>query len=100
MLQDVILKTIIHPVVRLVSSTRFVFPSGQRGRYTLVAKLIDCIYLISLRIGVEMTKVHVAVPALQRFFLAFNKAHSISSNYDAGLVDCEPQSASSNSPPL
>lgn len=78
-LQDVILKSIVHPVVRLVSSTRLSFPSGHRGRYTLVTKLIDTMYLISLRIGAEMTKVHLAVPSLQRFFLAFDKAHGVTS---------------------
>lgn len=77
--QDVILKTIIHPAVRLASSTRFCFPSGYLGRYTLVSKLVDTMHLISLRIGAEMTRVHLAIPSLQRFFLAFDKAHDVTS---------------------
>ncbi|KAJ9590475.1 hypothetical protein L9F63_016506, partial [Diploptera punctata] len=73
-LQDVILKTILHPAIRLVSTTRFVFPSGSIARAAVAAKFVDAVYVVALRIGCEMTKRHLTVPSLQRFFLTFDKA--------------------------
>ena len=69
-----ILKTILHPAIRLVSTTRFVFPSGSIARAAVTTKFVDAVYVVALRIGCEMTKRHIAVPSLQRFFLTFDKA--------------------------
>ncbi|XP_034242666.1 WD repeat-containing protein 81 isoform X2 [Thrips palmi] len=74
-LQDVILKTILHPSVRLLSTTRMAYPSGWAARMAVTTKFCDALYLLSLRLGREMTHRHLAVPALQRFFLTFSKAH-------------------------
>ena len=68
------MKTILHPAVRLVSTTRFVFPSGSIARAAVTAKFVDAVYVVALRIGCEMTKRHLAIPSLQRFFLTFDKA--------------------------
>lgn len=69
-----ILKTILHPAVRLVSTTRFIFPSGCIARSAVAAKFVDAVYVLALRIGCEMTRRHLAVPSLQRFFFTFDKA--------------------------
>ncbi|XP_072382796.1 WD repeat-containing protein 81 [Diabrotica undecimpunctata] len=78
-LQDVILKSIINPIIRLLNSTNHVFPSGSTARNTLARKYLDVIYILAIRIGVDMTKKYLLVPSLQRFFLIFDKVFTNSS---------------------
>lgn len=82
-----ILKTILHPAVRLISTTRFVFPSGCIARSAAAAKFVDAVYVVALRIGCEMTRRHLAVPSLQRFFLTFDKAFGRPGNQHAEDVN-------------
>lgn len=83
--QDVILKDIIHPIIRLLNSTNHVFPSGSMARNTLARKYLDILYILSIRIGVDMTKKYLLVPAIQRFFQIFDKVYDNSS--EEGLVN-------------
>ncbi|XP_044759214.1 WD repeat-containing protein 81 [Coccinella septempunctata] len=80
-LQDNILKNVIHPTVRLLGSTKYIFPSGYIARAVLAKKYLDAMYVLSIRIGADMTRTHLAVPALQRFFLIFDKVHT-NENYN------------------
>lgn len=78
--QDVILKNILHPTVRLLGTTKFVFPSGAKARNVLARKYLDTLYVLALRIGADMSRTNLAVPALQRFFMIFNK---VNGDYEA-----------------
>ena len=78
---------ILHPAIRLVSTTRFMFPSGYIARSAVTAKFVDAVYVVALRIGSDMTRQHLAVPSLQRFFLIFDKAYGRPRNQHADDVN-------------
>lgn len=80
-LQDTFLKSILHPTLRLLSTTRCTFPNGVRARTALARKFLDAIHVLAVRIGPEMTRKHLCVPALQRFFLTFDKASGKTDNW-------------------
>ncbi|XP_055916786.1 WD repeat-containing protein 81 [Eupeodes corollae] len=80
-LKDVILDTIIIPSIILLGSTRCLMPSGFLGRSVLARKLLDAIYVLSVRIGPDMSKEHLCIPALRKFFLIFDKAYGIGENF-------------------
>ncbi|CAG9584549.1 unnamed protein product [Danaus chrysippus] len=80
-LQDTFLKSILQPALRLASTTRCSYPSGAAARCALTRKLLDAMYVVAVRIGPEMTRKHLCVPALQRFFLAFDKASGKTDNW-------------------
>lgn len=86
-LQDVILKNIIKPTIRFLNSTHFVMPSGFLARGVLARKLVDLLYILTIRIGTEIAKEHLCVPHLQRFFLIFDKAYGIEDPDDSNTED-------------
>ena len=86
-LQDVILKNIVKPTIRLLNSTHFVMPSGFLARGILARKLVDLLYILTIRIGSEIAKEHLCVPHLQRFFLIFDKAYGIEDPDDSNAED-------------
>ncbi|KYN05036.1 WD repeat-containing protein 81 [Cyphomyrmex costatus] len=81
-LHEPIVKSILHPTVRILSTARFTFPNGTLARVALAEKCLEAMFILSLRLGNVITKNHLAVP-IQRFFLAFDKAFS--ENLDGGV---------------
>ncbi|XP_012545772.2 WD repeat-containing protein 81 isoform X1 [Bombyx mori] len=73
-LQDTFLKIILQPALRLSSTSRCAYPNGAVARRAVCRKLVSALHVLALRVGPEMTRRHLCVPALQRFFLAFDKA--------------------------
>ena len=65
--QDTLTKSILHPAIRLMASTKILFPSGCVARSLLASKLIDCLYMLGMRLG------HLISKSLQRFFIVFDK---------------------------
>lgn len=98
-LHDIILSSIIHPIIRLLGSSRCLMPSSYLSRNVLARKLIDTLYIIAIRIGPEMTREHLCVPALQRFFFIFNKAYGINEENVLGSrkVDVSPNDSADES---
>lgn len=78
-LQETIVKSILHPSIRILSTTRFTFPNGTIARATLAEKYLQALYILSVRLGVTMTKTHLAV-SIQRFFLTFDKVFYVVNN--------------------
>lgn len=72
-LQELLLKSILYPLVQLSSSLHFCFPSGARGRQVLTYRIADVLYLVALRIGFEMSRRHLSA-VLRRFFASFSRA--------------------------
>lgn len=86
-LQEVILRNIVKPTIRLLNSTHFVMPSGFLARGILARKLVDLLYILTIRVGSEIAKEHLCVPHLQRFFLIFDKAYGIEDPDDSNAED-------------
>lgn len=73
------MKSILHPSIGILSTTRFTFPNGIVARATLAEKYLQTLYILMLRLGVTMTKTHLAV-SIQRFFLTFDKVFYVVNN--------------------
>ncbi|XP_043478579.1 WD repeat-containing protein 81 isoform X1 [Leptopilina heterotoma] len=78
-LHETIVKSILHPSIGILSTTRFTFPNGTVARATLAEKYLQTLYILMLRLGVTMTKTHLAV-SIQRFFLTFDKVFYVVNN--------------------
>ncbi|XP_074657326.1 WD repeat-containing protein 81-like [Tubulanus polymorphus] len=74
-LQDTLFQDILLPIIKLASSCSISFPSGGHGRYIICLKYIDVLYMVSLRIGFEMTREHMT-PIIQRFFSSFDRVYN------------------------
>ena len=73
-LQETIFNDLVFPLLKLLCANHISFPSGSLARKVLSYKIIDILYIISLRIGFEMTREHMTI-VLQKFFAAFNKVY-------------------------
>ncbi|XP_053957432.1 WD repeat-containing protein 81 [Anastrepha ludens] len=80
-LKETILISILLPIVRILGSTRLLMPSGYLGRSVLARKWLDAVYTLCVRIGPDMSKEHLCIPALRPFFLIFDKAFGIRENF-------------------
>lgn len=72
--QETIIKDVLSPTIKLVSSSSSHFPGGSTIRTVICHKLVDVIYVIGLRLGFEMTRNQMTV-VLKEFFSSFNQVY-------------------------
>ncbi|XP_011292647.1 WD repeat-containing protein 81 [Musca domestica] len=81
-LKDILLDSIILPVLRFLGSAQVLMPSGYLGRSVLARKFLDAIYVLSVRLGPDMTREHLCLTVLRPFFLIFDKAFGETINFE------------------
>ncbi|KAJ8680450.1 hypothetical protein QAD02_016237 [Eretmocerus hayati] len=72
-INDGIVKSILLPTVRIVSTSKFTFPNGATARFVLANKYLETLLILIVRLGNVMARNHLTTP-IQRFFVAFEKA--------------------------
>ena len=58
-LTDGLLARVLFPVLQIATSRCLIFTGGWKPRNILIYKMLDVVYLIGLRIGEEMARVHL-----------------------------------------
>ncbi|EDW75567.2 uncharacterized protein Dwil_GK23927 [Drosophila willistoni] len=86
-LQHILLDSILLPILRLLSSTNLLMPSGYLGRSLLARKFLDAIYALSVRLGSDMSREHLCQSLLCPFFLIFNKAFGLPNDFSYNLAN-------------
>lgn len=71
-LPHTLLPLILVPILQLATSRRVHFLSGSRSRIVLLNKLLDALYIVGVRIGEEMARIHLTPLALG-LFSSFDK---------------------------
>ncbi|XP_014234232.1 WD repeat-containing protein 81 isoform X1 [Trichogramma pretiosum] len=74
-IHEVIVKSILLPTVRILSTSRFSFPNGSMARFVLANKYLEILLILIIRLGNVMAKNHLTVP-IQRFFMTFEKVYN------------------------
>ncbi|KAG7171126.1 WD repeat-containing protein 81-like, partial [Homarus americanus] len=72
-LQETLIRNAVYPVIRLLSSTKVNFPHGGAARGVLACRVIDCLFIMALRVGREMSK-SILMPTVTRLMTAFDKS--------------------------
>ncbi|KAH8325853.1 hypothetical protein KR067_008979 [Drosophila pandora] len=86
-LHHILLDAILLPILRLLSSTNLLMPSGYLGRSLLARKFLDAIYALSVRLGSDMTREHLCQSIICPFFLIFNKAFGLPNDFACDLAN-------------
>lgn len=86
-LQHMLLDAILLPILRLLSSTNLLMPSGYLGRSLLARKFLDACYALSVRLGSDMTREHLCQSLFAPFFLIFNKAFGLPNDLSCDLTN-------------
>ena len=80
-----ILAHVLAPLLQVTTSRRVMFMSGPRARLVLLFKILDALYIIGLRIGEEMARIHLT-PLAIGFFSSLDKLEVIDDNEDNGSL--------------
>ncbi|GFO33505.1 WD repeat-containing protein 81 [Plakobranchus ocellatus] len=74
MIEEYIIQNSIDPVLELVGNPKVCFPGGALSRFVLCHKLIDLLYTLGLRLGLEMTRKFLT-RSMEKLFQIFSKVH-------------------------
>ncbi|GFR67396.1 WD repeat-containing protein 81 [Elysia marginata] len=74
-IEESVIQNCINPVLELVGNAKVCFPGGALSRFVLCHKLIDLLYTLGLRLGLEMTRKFLT-PSMEMLFQTFSKVHS------------------------
>ncbi|XP_056021929.1 WD repeat-containing protein 81-like isoform X3 [Ostrea edulis] len=88
-LQETIIKEVLGPTIKLVSSPSHHFPGGSSIRTVICHKLVDVVYVIGLRLGFEQTR-NQLTGVVNEFFASFNQVYGqqlIKSESSKSLTD-------------
>lgn len=72
--QPTVVNECISPLLSLLTSATTSFPSGAPARSVLCLKLVDLLYVLGLRLGLERTRRYLHVPML-RLMEVFSLVH-------------------------
>ncbi|KAL8618351.1 hypothetical protein ACOMHN_047423 [Nucella lapillus] len=93
-LEVTIVRECINPLLTLLTSTSVSFPSGASCRLLLCHKVVDLLYVLGVRLGLEMTRQFLHDP-MQILMGAFSTVHAPDNAADPASVS--PVVGSSNS---
>lgn len=88
-LKETIIKEVLGPTIKLVSSPSHHFPGGSSIRTVICHKLVDVVYVIGLRLGFEQTR-NQLTGVVNEFFASFNQVYGqqlIKSESSKSLTD-------------
>ncbi|CAG5133520.1 unnamed protein product, partial [Candidula unifasciata] len=74
LLEESIISKCINPVLSIITSSSVSFPCGTVARFVLCHKLIDLLYILGLRLGLEMTRKYLT-SCMQQLFDTFSIVH-------------------------
>ncbi|KAK3712669.1 hypothetical protein RRG08_058571 [Elysia crispata] len=74
-IEESVIQNCINSVLELVGNEKVCFPGGALSRFVLCHKLIDLLYTLGLRLGLEMTRKFLT-NSMEMLFHTFSKVHS------------------------
>ncbi|TGZ55570.1 hypothetical protein CRM22_010345 [Opisthorchis felineus] len=75
-LRDSTLQDILHKSIRISGRLDSPFPCGSVGRLAVLYRVIDCIYVVGMRVGFEMTRTYMT-SLFQVFFALFDRVAAL-----------------------
>ncbi|XP_041353185.1 WD repeat-containing protein 81-like [Gigantopelta aegis] len=73
-IEDTIVENCLMAVIKLVTNTSVSFPGGSYVRSVVCHKVVDALYVIGLRLGFEMTRIHLN-QCMQKLLEVFSYVH-------------------------
>ncbi|RUS77104.1 hypothetical protein EGW08_015141, partial [Elysia chlorotica] len=82
-IEESVIQNCVNPVLELVGDAKVCFPGGALSRFVLCHKLIDLLFTLGLRLGLEMTRKFLS-DSMEMLFQIFSKVHSTGTDANMG----------------